>query len=32
MMTANNYLPASMRDSTWKKDFSVIGAFVSDLG
>jgi putative dehydrogenase len=32
MMAANNYLPATMRSSTWKKDLTVIGEFASALG
>ncbi len=32
MMAANNYLPATMRSTTWKKDLTVIGDFASDLG
>ena len=31
MMAANNYLPATMRSRTWKKDMTVIGDFASDL-
>ena len=31
MMAANNYLPATMRSTTWKKDLTVIGEFASDL-
>jgi L-threonate 2-dehydrogenase len=31
MMAANNYLPATMRSRTWKKDMTVIGNFASDL-
>lgn len=32
MMAANNYLPATMRSTTWKKDLTVIGEFASELG
>jgi 3-hydroxyisobutyrate dehydrogenase-like beta-hydroxyacid dehydrogenase len=32
MMADNNYLPATMRSSTWKKDLTVIGDFASALG
>lgn len=32
MMASNNYLPATMRSTTWKKDLGVIGEFASDLG
>jgi 3-hydroxyisobutyrate dehydrogenase-like beta-hydroxyacid dehydrogenase len=32
MMAASQYLPATMRSSTWKKDLTVIGEFASDLG
>ena len=32
MMAANNYLPATMRSTTWKKDLTVIGDFASGLG
>ena len=32
MMAANNYLPATMRSTTWKKDLTVIGEFASNLG
>jgi 3-hydroxyisobutyrate dehydrogenase-like beta-hydroxyacid dehydrogenase len=32
MMAANNYLPATMRSTTWKKDLAVIGEFASDVG
>ena len=32
MMADNNYLPATMRSTTWKKDLTVIGDFASDLG
>jgi 3-hydroxyisobutyrate dehydrogenase len=32
MMAANDYLPATMRSTTWKKDLTVIGEFASDLG
>jgi 3-hydroxyisobutyrate dehydrogenase-like beta-hydroxyacid dehydrogenase len=32
MMAANNYLPATMRSTTWKKDLTVIGEFAADLG
>jgi 3-hydroxyisobutyrate dehydrogenase-like beta-hydroxyacid dehydrogenase len=32
MMAAGNYLPATMRSTTWKKDLTVIGEFASDLG
>ena len=28
----NEYLPATMRSSTWKKDLTVIGVFASDVG
>ncbi len=31
MMANNNYLPATMRSRTWKKDMTVIGQFASDL-
>jgi 3-hydroxyisobutyrate dehydrogenase-like beta-hydroxyacid dehydrogenase len=31
MMANNNYLPATMRSTTWKKDMTVIGDFASDL-
>jgi 3-hydroxyisobutyrate dehydrogenase-like beta-hydroxyacid dehydrogenase len=32
MMAANEYLPATMRSTTWKKDLTVIGEFASGLG
>ena len=32
MMADNDYLPATMRLSTWQKDMAVIGAFASALG
>jgi 3-hydroxyisobutyrate dehydrogenase len=32
MMAANNYLPATMRSTTWKKDLTVIGEFASSVG
>ena len=32
MMADNNYLPATMRSTTWKKDLTVIGDFASGLG
>jgi 3-hydroxyisobutyrate dehydrogenase-like beta-hydroxyacid dehydrogenase len=32
MMAANNYLPATMRSTVWKKDLTVIGEFASELG
>jgi L-threonate 2-dehydrogenase len=32
MMANNNYLPATMRSTTWKKDLAVIGDFASGLG
>jgi L-threonate 2-dehydrogenase len=32
MMADDNYLPATMRLSTWKKDIDVIGAFAYALG
>ena len=32
MMANNTYLPATMRSTTWKKDFTVIGDFASGLG
>jgi 3-hydroxyisobutyrate dehydrogenase-like beta-hydroxyacid dehydrogenase len=32
MMAKNDYLPATMRLSTWQKDMAVIGAFASALG
>ena len=32
MMAANDYLPATMRLSTWQKDMAVIGKFASALG
>jgi 3-hydroxyisobutyrate dehydrogenase-like beta-hydroxyacid dehydrogenase len=31
MMARNEYLPATMRSSTWKKDMTVIGDFASGL-
>jgi 3-hydroxyisobutyrate dehydrogenase-like beta-hydroxyacid dehydrogenase len=31
MMAAGNYLPATMRSTTWVKDLTVIGAFASSL-
>jgi len=31
MMANNNYLPATMRSRTWKKDMTVIGDFASSL-
>ena len=31
MMAANDYLPATMRSTIWKKDLTVIGEFASDL-
>jgi 3-hydroxyisobutyrate dehydrogenase-like beta-hydroxyacid dehydrogenase len=31
MMAAGNYLPATMRSTTWVKDLTVIGAFASGL-
>ena len=31
MMAANNYLPATMRSRTWKKDMTVIGDFAASL-
>jgi 3-hydroxyisobutyrate dehydrogenase-like beta-hydroxyacid dehydrogenase len=31
MMAKNNYLPATMRSTTWKKDMMVIGGFASGL-
>lgn len=31
MMADNNYLPATMRSRTWKKDMTVIGEFASAL-
>jgi L-threonate 2-dehydrogenase len=31
MMARNDYLPATMRARTWKKDMKVIGEFASDL-
>ena len=32
MMARAEYLPATMRSSTWKKDLTVIGEFASDVG
>jgi L-threonate 2-dehydrogenase len=32
MMAEGNYLPATMRSSTWKKDLGVIGEFAAALG
>ena len=32
MMANNNYLPATMRSTTWKKDLTVIGDFASAVG
>jgi L-threonate 2-dehydrogenase len=32
MMAKGEYLPATMRSSTWKKDLTVIGEFASDVG
>jgi 3-hydroxyisobutyrate dehydrogenase-like beta-hydroxyacid dehydrogenase len=32
MMADGNYLPATMRNSTWKKDMTVIGEFASAVG
>jgi putative dehydrogenase len=32
MMAEDDYLPATMRLSTWQKDMAVIGAFASGLG
>jgi 3-hydroxyisobutyrate dehydrogenase-like beta-hydroxyacid dehydrogenase len=32
MMAENNYLPATMRCTTWKKDLTVIGEFASAVG
>jgi 3-hydroxyisobutyrate dehydrogenase-like beta-hydroxyacid dehydrogenase len=32
MMAADNYLPATMRSTTWRKDLTVIGEFASELG
>jgi L-threonate 2-dehydrogenase len=31
MMAANHYLPATMRNSTWKKDMTVIGDFAVEM-
>jgi 3-hydroxyisobutyrate dehydrogenase-like beta-hydroxyacid dehydrogenase len=31
MMVRNDYLPATMRSRTWKKDMTIIGAFASSL-
>jgi putative dehydrogenase len=31
MMAANHYLPATMRNSTWKKDMTVIGDFAAEM-
>jgi L-threonate 2-dehydrogenase len=31
MMAANHYLPATMRNSTWKKDMTVIGDFAMEI-
>ena len=32
MMAVRNYLPATMRVSTWQKDMSIISAFAAELG